>query len=46
MTPVSKRKEVDHPDTMLITRGSLSEMRVVGLREPRSPQSSMARPKR
>lgn len=46
MTLVSKRKEVGHPDTVMTTRGSLSEKTVVESREPGSPQLSMARPRR
>lgn len=30
MAPVSKRKEMNHPGTMMSTQGSLSEMAVVG----------------
>lgn len=46
MAPVSKKKAMNHPDTMIFTQGSLSEMAVVGSREPRSLQSSMSRPRR
>lgn len=46
MTPVSKRKDMNHPDTMIFSQGSLSERAVVGSKEPRSIQSSMSRPRR
>lgn len=46
VVPVSKRKETDGPDTMISTWGSLSELTVVGSKEPRSVQSSTARPRR
>lgn len=46
MVPVSRRKEMDHPNTVMITWGSLSEMIVVKSREPGFLQSSMARAKR
>lgn len=46
VAPVSRRKEIGLPDTMITTRGSLSEMAVVRPREPGPRQSSMARPRR
>lgn len=46
MAPVPKRKAMNHPDTMIFTQGSLSEMVVVESREPKSLQSSMSRPRR
>lgn len=44
VAPVSKRKEIDFIDTRMSTWSSLSEMTVVGTREPGFLQSSMARP--
>lgn len=44
LAPVSKRKEIDFIDTRMSTWSSLSEMTVVGTREPGFLQSSMARP--
>lgn len=43
---MSRRKEMDRPDIVVTTGDSLSEMAVVGPRETRPPQSSMARPRR
>lgn len=44
VTLVSRRKEMDYPDTMMTTRGSLTEMAEVRPRKLRLPRLSM--PKR
>lgn len=43
---VSRRKEIDLPDTVMNTQDSLSEMAVVWPRDTRPHQSSIARPRR
>lgn len=39
---VSKRKEMDCPDTLMSTRGSLTEMTVIGSGEPGPFHSSLS----
>lgn len=46
MASVSKRKEMGCPDTMMTTLGSLVVIEMVGLRELRPLQLSMAKPRR
>lgn len=43
VAPISKKKELDHPDTIMSTQGFLSEMTVAGSRRPKYPQTFMAR---
>ena len=46
VAPVSRRKEMGHPHTTIITQGSLLVMGVVWSRELRPLQSSIAKPRR
>lgn len=46
IAPVSRRREIHCPDTMMATHGSLLELVVVRPRESRPLQLSMPRPKR
>ena len=46
VAPVSSRKEMGRPHTTIVTRGSLLVMGVVGSRELRPLQSSIAKPRR
>lgn len=45
MTPVSRRKESEYRNIVIIAQASMSEMAVVRLREPGVPQVSMVRPR-
>lgn len=46
VAPVSRKKGDDHPNVVMTTQGSRSEMRVVRPREPKTPQSFTVRPRR